>query len=165
MRHLIPPPDLGDILGVRVGDPLALIFADEPGGRIAARVVTVTRVDEDRVFWKTGAFWRKNRGACSYAMHDRETAHFYASANPEHIAEARRLESVAAAMRAEDEKRAAVKLRAAAEIGALLGDGERYTETYGEAYSCTDAADTLAARLSVEQLTTLCDWLGLSLEG
>lgn len=165
MRHLITPPDLGDLDALRPGDPLALIFADEPGGRIAARVVTVLYVDAERVQWKTGQFWRRNRGACSYAMHDRDTAHFYASANPEHIAEARRLEIRAAIMRAEDEKRAAVKLRAAAEIGALLGDGERYTETYAEPYHCTDAADLLAKKLSVEQLTTLRGWLGLSLEG
>ncbi len=156
-RHLITPPDLGDIAGVKVGDRLAVLHVE--GGRFIVKGWRpVTEVTAYAVWMKRDKFLKVNSGAASYAMHRQDTAHFYYSANPVHVAEAvekARAEKVTrdAAQMAMDARRAA-----AADVGELLGDGERH-DSYGEPYGCTEATDALAERLTVEQIETLKSWM------
>lgn len=165
MRHLIEPPDLGDILGVRVGDPLAVLHVEKGRAVVRTGVVEVRAVEDARVLVgrggkSVGGFLKKNGGGCAYFMQSPDVAGYYYSANPAHITEARRLKA------AEDAKATAARanlerLRRMAEpVGVLLGDGERH-DNYGDSYESAEARDTIVEKLSEEQIHTLRGWFGL----
>ncbi len=157
-RHLITPPDLGDITGVKVGDRVAVLHV-ERGRLVVKGWRPVTEVTAYAVWMKRDKFLKANGGACSYAMHRQDTAHFYYSANPAHVAEAVEKAHAEKVTREAAQAAQAARVAAAADIGALLGDGERYTETYGEAYYSSEATNVLAERLTVEQIETLKSWM------
>ena len=159
IRHLIDLPDLGDITGVKVGDKLATLRV-ERGRLVVDGLRPVTAVDDVAVWCKRDKFLKVQPWGF-YFMSKRVTPDWYYSANPLHVAEAERKTWEARTERERVEREASARRAAVADLGALLGDGERYTETYGEPYLDTPVADVLAERLTVEQIETLKSWLGV----
>lgn len=153
------PFDLGNLAAVKVGDEVTTL--DENGapgcGVHIVREVTPDLVRVRRSDGKTfGAWYIKNGGGCPYAMHDQNVMRFYYSANPEHIARAKR--NAKAAHAAEETRKAAFAalLALAKPLGEELGDGWDTEEGYR-----STAAHTLAERLTAEQMATLAGWLGV----
>ncbi len=153
-------PDLGDILGVKVGDRVATLRL-ECGRWVVGGLRPVTAVDSEQVRMKRESFLKAVGPFGYYFLSRRVRPDFYYSANPLHIEEGERKALEARNERERVALEAAAKHAALGGLGELLGDGERYTETYGEPYGCTDAADVLVARLTVEQIETLKSWLGV----
>jgi hypothetical protein len=151
LRDIIPPPDVGGIAGVKVGDRLAVLHIK--GGRwvVSPGCVHVTEVTEEVVKMRRDSFRREHGGAHSYAMHRQDMAHYWYSASPVHIEKADALAHADRIERDRIRRELDARRPLAMLIGEILGDGTRYDST--------KAADTLTERLSVEQLETLRSWL------
>ena len=157
------PFDLGDIANVKVGDFVAIITRE---GEIKPHIFVVAGVTDWRVLVRrpgetktAGAWLVKNGGGCPLAMHDQSVMRYYYTANPEHIARAR--ERIIEVRAAEEKRKAdhAAKMKLYRPVGLELGDG------WNEEDDCRyePAAQTLAERLTEEQLRTLAGWLGVEL--
>ncbi len=154
--------DLGNVTAAPVGTEIAVLGTLKGGPTVAAVLYTVT-VDEG---WRlllriqggsktTGAIIKAKMGASPYFMLKKW---FYYSANPAHVRLAKL--KIKAAGRRADKKQAALdaKMLIARPIGEVLGDGEAY-DGDGQSYQSSGIADTLAERLTTEQLQTLSGWL------
>ncbi len=165
--HTLPPGvSLGDLAAVKVGDEVTTVQAHENGGlSIGSSVFLVRALEGWRVLvrrtdGKTHGGWQtKNGGGCPYAMHPAHVMRYYYSANPEHIAQAKR--NAREARAAEEARKAAfaVRMEHARAVGEALGDGWHEDE-HGECQS-TSIARTLAEQLTPEQVDTLAGWLGV----
>lgn len=161
------PPDLGNLSALKVGDEVTTIKHEGGAWRVASRVLLVHSITADAVRVRathsptpSGYWYHRNAGGCAYAMHDPKVMRFYYSANPEHIAQAK---ANAQAERAEDEAKQtarAAQMALARPIGNELGDGDHYYSD-GQHYDSETAAETLADKLTAEQLRTLAGWLGV----
>ena len=154
--------DLGDIANVKVGDEVAYIGTRTGSPVVGSKVARVSEITKDGLVRvaKAGSFWLKYGGGAYYFM-----AHgvFFYSVNPSHIAEAKKN---AAAERAAAERAAAERekiMAIASPIGFALGDGDREDGDGGH-WRCTDAADTIAQKLSMDQMMQLAKWLGVEID-
>ena len=152
---------------VKVGDEVVTISRTSNGGlSVGSRVFVVREIESWRVLLNNengdsrGAWQTKNGGGCPYAMHPQHVMRYYYSANPEHIATARR--QAAEQEAAEIARKAAfeVQMALARPLGDELGD-EWDSE---EGYRRETAAQTLAERLTPEQMRTLAEWLGVKMD-
>ena len=170
--HTLPAgTDLGNLDGVKVGDEMVTVRGAENGRGLTVNttVFTVTEVLD----WvvrvrspKSGAragWLRANGGGCPYAMHDQNVMRFYFSANPEHIATAKR-KAKEEKERAERQKRERDALLTYLKpLGEELGDGDVEDDYAGQTYYRASAANALADKLTREQMQTLAGWLGVKL--
>ncbi len=158
-----PPFDLGNLAALKLGDEVTTITRE---GQIGSTVFLVHAIDGERVRVRrpekanaTGSWLIRNGGGCPYAMHDQTVMRYYYSANPAHIAQAR---ANAEAERIAEETKAAAHaamMDLARPVGLELGDAWESEEGYQR----ETAADTLATRLTPEQIRTLAGWLGVAL--
>lgn len=154
---------------VKVGDEIVTIKRAENGGglSVGSRVFYVREIENWRVLLrgdehKTHGAWQvKNGGGCPYAMHPQNVMRFYYSANPAHVAEARR--KARAIKEAEEARKAAfdAQMTLARPLGDELGDGWDSDEGYRR----ETAAQTLAEKLTPDQMRTLAGWLGVKAGG
>lgn len=155
---------------VKTGDEIVTLSREEKTGALSvgSRVFRVCRAssNEDwRVFARNdegqsrGSWLVKNGGGCPYAMHPQNIMRFYYSANPEHVAQARR--NAREIKAAEEARKAAfeAQMTLARPLGDELGDGWDREECYRR----ETAAQTLAEKLTPEQMRTLAGWLGVKM--
>lgn len=153
---------------VKVGDEIVSISrADNGGLSVGSSVFHVHAREGWRVILRNekdkthGAWQTKNGGGCPWAMHGQHIMRYYYSANPEHVAQARR--NARAIKAAEEARKAAFEAQMilARPLGYELGDGWDVQE------SChrSTAAQTLAEKLTPEQMRTLAGWLGVRVGG
>lgn len=153
---------------VKVGDEVTTIKrADNGGLSVGSTVFLVHAVEPDRVRVRrpdkahsTGSWLVKNGGGCAWGMHALHVLRDYYSANPEHIARAKQQAARQKAENEAREKAAAEALAFAQPLGDELGDGWDSEEGYRR----ETAAQTLAEKLTPEQMRTLAGWLGVKVD-
>ena len=127
------PPDVGNISAVKVGDEVTVLTLEKGKWVVGQTIKIVHAIEDWRVFVRNpekttscGAWLTKNGGGCPYAMHDKNVMRYYYSANPEHIAQAKR--NAKAAKAAEEKRKAEFEamMVEARPIGVELGDGWIY---------------------------------------
>lgn len=155
--------DLGDIANVKVGDEITTLGTLTGSPVVGAGVHRVSEITKDGLVrvGRTGSFWLKHGGGAYYFMY---SGVFFYSVNPAHIAEAKKKADI---NRAEREREAAERekiMAIASPIGFALGDGDR-DDGDGGHWQCTDAADTIAQKLSMDQMMQLAKWLGVEIDG
>ena len=154
--------DLGEIAGVKVGDEVAILgtLTGSPVvGSASPRVSEITKDGFVRL-GKHGGFWLKYGGGAYYFMC---AGFFFYSANPAHIAEAKEnAKKEQDAAQAEAAARAKI-MAVASPIGFALGDGDR-DDGDGGHWQSTEAADTIAQKLTIEQMLQLAQWLGVEID-
>ena len=152
---------------VKVGDEIVTISRAENGGLSVTPHVFLVQAHEGwRVVARNekgkthGAWLTKNGGGCPWAMHAQNVMRYYYSANPEHVAQARR--NARAKKAAEEARKAAfeAQMALARPLGDELGDGWDSDEGYRR----ETAAQTLAEKLTPEQMRTLAGWLGVKMD-
>lgn len=162
---ILPPPpdlDLGDLASVKPGDEVVTVCPSRDN-EVGATVYLVHKLEGGRVSVRRpdrpsaiGSWLVTNHGG-TRGMYGPV---FYYSANPAHIARAKERN---AAIEAEEARQKAARealLRLARPIGRALGDGNQF-DGYGESYESESVAETLADKLTADQLATLAGWLGL----
>lgn len=157
--------------GVKVGDEIVSIFRAENGGgfSVTPHVFHVHAHEGWRVILRNekgkthGAWQTKNGGGCPWAMHGQHIMRYYYSANPAHVAQARR--DARAIKAAEETRKAAFEAQMviARPIGEALGDGWQSGSNGEDDFQSSTAAQTLAERLTPEQMRTLAGWLGMKM--
>lgn len=141
---------------LKVGDEVVSIFVDKSrnrDGRKYGRVAKILGWSAERNKWQaSGMLYIPLDGKGYYAMHSKETPHFYFSANPVHIKAAKKEQSRLDAKIQKQEK----LLRAKKELLApILSDYQDSEESYGFDYLSEDALE----RLTIRQIKTLVGWL------
>lgn len=169
--HTIPlGTDLGPIESVEIGSKVALLAPNKQGDgiEIATTVYSVTEITERLVRVRAtggdrgcGHWLRKNGGGFPYAMHSERIMRGYFSANPEHIAAARRRakEEAEEAKRQREER--ARLLEFAKPLGEALGDV--WAEWDDNQGYCDGVAQILIDKLTPEQMKMLAGWMGVKL--
>lgn len=158
--------------GIKPGDEIVSISRADNGGLfIRPHVFHVHALESWRVLvrredGKTCDAWQtKNGGGSPWAMHGQHIMRYYYSANPEHVAQARRNARVI--KEAEEARKAAFEAQMviARPIGEALGDGWQSGSNGGDDFQSSTAAQTLAERLTPDQMRTLAGWLGVKAGG
>lgn len=141
---------------LKEGDEVVVIFVNPRRNRDGAKYHGPYKVILDM-----GGNFRLDSGAREripkdgkgyYAMHSRETPHFYYSANPKHLAAARKERNKSLAK--EKKKRDLLSQKRAA-FSPLLEEYTDKEECYSFEYLSTDSLE----RLTLKQIETLKKWL------
>lgn len=154
---------------VKVGDEIVTIQRAKNGGgglSVGSRVFRIYLIDNCRVqicnekSERFGAWLIKNGGGCPWGMHPQNVMRFYYSANPDHVATAKW--QARAEKETEEARKAAFKVQMALArpLGDELGDGWDSEEGYRR----ETAAQTLAEKLTPDQMRTLAGWLGVEMK-
>lgn len=162
----IPPPDLGNLSALKIGDEVATVEPTENGVRVCAGVHIVHLIEPWRVLVRrpdrtvSGGGFKPETGKCFPGIYP--NPYFY-SANPEHIARGKQLAAEKQAAKQAQEEAFAALVALALPVAGQLVNPDDQTDSDGYKHNdAQDLAETLADRLTPEQIATLGGWLGIA---